>query len=248
MTQWEHLPRAPIVEALLDIRVKFSSPPSHEQLAALHGTVAHDYPISEKLVRWESEIQFRADPPPEFAVRSGPLGFIFRSADRKRAVQMREDGFTINWLRPYRTWGDLRAAAEATWELYRGRLNPTTIVRLAVRYINRIELPLPFADFREFVRTAPDVAPELPQGLSALFFRVEIPEPAKRFSAIITEAMEPLTETSTQLPLIFDIDVVDQRSIEASSPLIWDSFELMREYKNEIFFRSMTDRALGLFR
>lgn len=122
------------------------------------------------------------------------------------------------------------------------------IVRLAVRYINRIELPLPFGDFREFVRTAPDIAPELPQSLSALFFRVEIPEPGKTFSATITEAMEPITEASTHLPLIFDIDVVDQRSVEASSPLIWDAFERMRQYKNELFFRSMTARALELFR
>lgn len=248
MTTWEHLPRAPIVEALLDIRVQFSSPPDRQQLEALHEAVAHEYPISEQLIRWESEIQFRAEPPPEVAVRSAPQGFIFRSADRLRAVQMRQDGFTVNWLKPYRTWEDLRAAAEGSWELYRGRLNPTMIVRLAVRYINRIELPLPFSDFREFVRTAPDIAPELPQGLSALFFRIEIPEPGKTFSATVTEAMEAVTETSTHLPLIFDIDVVDQRPVDASSPLIWDAFERMRQYKNEVFFRSMTARALELFR
>ena len=244
---WEHLPRAPIVEALLDIRVVFSSPPPIEQLGALHEAIAHDYPIREKVVRWESELQFRA-PSPEVAFRSGPLGFICRSADKLRAVQMREDGFTVNWLKPYRTWEDLRSAAKQHWELYRTRLNPVKVGRLQVRYINRIELPLPFNDFREFVRTAPDIAPELPQGLSALFLRLEIPDPRRKLVAIITETMEPPVDSGTRLPLIFDIDVLSHDPLDPSSPAIWDVFEQMREYKNEVFFRSITERGLELFR
>ena len=78
--------------------------------------------------------------------------------------------------------------------------------------------------------------------------RLEIPDRERGLLAIITETFQPPVHDGKRLPFIFDIDVVRGATFEPSSPAIWDTFEQMRNYKNEIFFASTTDRAKNLFR
>ena len=62
-----------------------------------------------------------------------------------------------------------------------------------------------------------------------------------------TETMENLTP-SQLLPLIFDIDVFQEMQSETNACTTWDNFEKLREFKNEIFFNSLTDKAKELFK
>lgn len=107
---------------------------------------------------------------------------------------------------------------------------------------------MPFSDFRDFVKTAPDIATGLPQEVKAFFMRLEIPDSTRGLIAIVTETIQPLTPDKKQLPLIFDIDVVRAATFEPSSPGIWETFEQMRDFKNEIFFETMTERTKEMFR
>jgi uncharacterized protein (TIGR04255 family) len=250
MVTWEHFPKAPIVEALIDLQVTFASPVDLTRLEAFHQAIKEEYPLKQSRVKWHGEIKI-GKPEPQQTVQRGPEGFMFKSRDGKRLVQVRQDGYTFNWLKPYPTWPVFRDQARTHWERYSSTYRPETISRLGLRYINRIEIPLPFNDFRDFVRTAPDVAEGLPQGLSGLFMRLELPDAKRRILAIVTEAMEVPIDVDgvKRLPLIFDIDIVDPtKFIDPASSSIWDRFEEMREYKNEIFFGSLTERTKEMFR
>ena len=55
---------------------------------------------------------------------------------------------------------------------------------MALRYINRINIPLPFTDFKQYLRTTPEIARELPQGLSTFLMRLVIP--MDHFESIVT--------------------------------------------------------------
>jgi uncharacterized protein (TIGR04255 family) len=247
---WEHFPKAPIVEALIDIQVTFPSPIDLAQLEGFHRAIQNEYPLKQRRVKWESEIRVE-EPEPQQTVQRGPEGFMFRSKDGQRLVQVRQDGYTFNWLKPYSTWAEFRDQARMHWDRYKSTYHPKTINRLGLRYINRIEIPLPFSDFREFVKTAPEVASGLPQGLSAFFMRCEAPDNARRILAVITETMQaPIDdESGKRLPLIFDIDVVDPTVYDdPATSKVWQKLEEMREYKNEVFFQSITDRAKEMFR
>lgn len=244
---WERFPNAPIKEAMLDIQVTFGSPVETARLETFHDLIRADYPLKQSRIKWHGEIQV-AEGNVAQAVKQRAHGFLFRSADEQRAVQARQDGFTFNWLKRYDGWEVFCDEARRHWESYRDAFCPEAVTRLGLRYINRIGIPLPFTDFREYVKTAPDVAPGLPQSLSALFMRLEIPDQARGLVAIITETFESSDEGDTRLPFIFDIDVVHQAMFDPSNPTIWETFGEMRDYKNEIFFNSMTDRACELFR
>jgi len=79
--------------------------------------------------------------------------------------------------------------------------------------------------------------------------RLEIPDAQRGLLAIITETMQPPIEEGRKLPFIFDIDIV-QRDVtsQPADDSIWTMLETMREYKNQIFFASMTSKAKELFR
>lgn len=247
MAEWERFPNAPITEALLDIHVTFPSPVELARLESFHEAIREHYPVKQARVRWHGQVRLEQDAVQQ-AVKREPDGFMFKSSDGQRVVQVRRDGFTFNRLKPYQTWETFRDEASSHWEQYRDTFRPNAVTRLGLRYINRIELPIPFNDFREFVKTAPDIADGMPQGISALFMRLEIPEDKRGLMAILTETMEQPTDEGRRLPLIFDIDVVSSQTFEPTSLAIFDTFEQMREYKNEIFFASVTERAKEMFR
>jgi len=245
---WERFRKAPITEAVIDIQVRFAEPLTRDQLAEFHAAIRDRYPDRQDRVKWEGSFEIGHGTLQQ-GVRRAAEGFMFRTGDRTRAIQVRQDGFSFNWLHPYETWEAFRNEARIHWERYCDMFRPVEITRLGLRYINRIEMPLPIKDFREYIKTAPDIADGMPQGVSALFMRLEVPDPGRELIGIITETMEAPVEDGARLPLIFDIDIVHRGApIEPNNPDMWTFFEQMREYKNEIFFASVTDRAKAMFR
>lgn len=141
----------------------------------------------------------------------------------------------------------MQAEARRLWDLYRQTVAPTSIERIALRYINRIELPLPFSDFTEFILTAPEIAPGLPQELSHFLMQLHIPSPSRDAMVIITETIEKPEGDPSILPFILDIDAVSKRRLTADDESLWERFESLHDLKNEIFFHSITDKAKELF-
>jgi uncharacterized protein (TIGR04255 family) len=70
------------------------------------------------------------------------------------------DGFSASKLAPYTDWHDLRTQARDLWAKYRKATDPVLITRLALRYINRIDIPLPISDLKEYMRTIPEISPD----------------------------------------------------------------------------------------
>jgi len=247
MPDWERFPKAPISEAILDIEVKFASPVELARLEAFQELIHDRYPMKSNRAKWQGRVEVQEERVAQ-EVSRGAQGFMFRSPDGIKVVQVRQDGFTFNWLKRYESWEALRDEAQSQWERYRGTFQPRAVSRLGLRYVNRIELPLPIPDFSEYIKTIPEIAPGIPQGLIGLFMRLEIPDEARNLVGIITETIEMPVAESKRLPFIFDIDIISGGTFEPSSLSVWETFEQMREYKNEIFFASVTEKAKELFR
>lgn len=247
MSDLIRFPRAPITEALLDIRVKLPAHIDLTRLATFHDAVKDRYPSKQERVSWQGGFQIKPGAGPEMLPSSGgPDGYLFTSTDGRQIVQTRLDGFTFNRLKPYDKWEALRDEARELWQQYVRIAQPETVTRLALRYINRIEIPLPMKDFKEYILTTPEITPELPQGLESFFMRLVIPDPKTQAVAVVTEMMEPIAASSKALPLILDIDVFREAAFDVNDR-IWETFESLRSLKNDIFFKSVTPKAKELF-
>lgn len=249
MVEVIHFPNAPITEALIDIRVKLPSQTDVAKLAAFHDSIKQRYPAKQERVSWRGHIEVKASPVAHASqsAAGGPDGYLFTSADGRQVVQARLNGFTFSRLKPYDKWETLRDEAHELWEQYIRTASPEVVTRVALRYINRIEIPLPMRDFKDYILTTPEIAPELPQGLDSFFMRLVIPDPKAQAAAIVTETVEPIDESSNRLPLIFDIDVFRTAAFNVQDSVMWETFEILHDLKNDIFFKSITPKAKELF-
>lgn len=245
----EHIvfPNSPITEAIIDIRVELPEDITLAKLGTFHDYVMERFPEKQERISFTAGFKISQDGPEPLSTSGMPDGYLFSSPSGKKIVQARLDGFTFNKLKPYENWELFNSEAHDLWNIYLELANPVKITRIALRYINRIEIPLPMKDFKEYILTVPEIAPELPQGLSNFFMRLEIPNPAIETTAIITQTMETLTDDQ-RLPFIFDIDVFQSKAYSGNKTEMWEEFEKLRLFKNEIFFNSVTGKTKELFR
>jgi uncharacterized protein (TIGR04255 family) len=242
-----HFPNPPITEALLDIRVNLPSEVKLQDLLSFQEDIKSDF--SEKKERHTGSFQIKTGAAPEMVSSSDRTdGYLFLSKEKNKIVQARLDGFTFNKLKPYSDWDKFSGEAKYLWEHYVHIAKPVNIVRLALRYINRILIPLPFKDFKEYILTTPEVAPGISQTLAGYFFQLVIPNPEINATAIVTETIEKIDDKAQFLPLIFDIDVSRNIILEPSSVDIWKIMGELRSFKNQIFLNSLTERAKELFK
>jgi uncharacterized protein (TIGR04255 family) len=248
MAEYSYLRNAPITEALIDIRIKVRDEFDVHRLESLHEATADQYPAKKERRKWEGRFEFKKGETPISAGTETIDGYIFTSTDGKQIFQARIDGFTFNRLRPYEKWETLRDEAFRLWQLYKTVLSPE-ITRVALRYINKFDIPLfpePLRDFNEYLTAAPIVPEGLPQGVSSFLTRVVINEPTIDAAAIITQAFEQLVDPR-YLPIILDIDVFKQWD-HISEEEAWQTLEALRYFKNKIFFKSITEKAKELFK
>jgi len=246
MKTYTTFPRAPIVEAILDIQVEPVTGMSIEQIGTFFDQVKERFPNKEMRHKGEAVIRMSPQGPSMDEPTLQPIGYLFRSLHEKKAVQARIDGYTFNKFTPYDNWNVFSIEARELWQRYVEIAVPRKLKRLGLRYINRIEIPLPIKDFKDYLLTIPEIAPDLPQALAHFIMRLVVPKPEIESTAVINVVMEQSTGAQI-LPIIFDIDVFKITNRPGSSEDIWADFEQLRIFKNEIFFNSITDKAKELF-
>jgi uncharacterized protein (TIGR04255 family) len=240
-------PRAAITEAVLGIQVMLASDVNLETLALVGSRVEDDYPTRRRHVQTESEWSVGPDVDVTTTTRQLQLGYLYISKDSKQTFQARRDGFTFSRLRPYTKWEQFRSEARKLWELYRATVPVENIIRIGVRYINRLELPFSngVVDFNDYLKTVPEVSRSLPQDLSSFFLQVLIPIPDISGMVAINEALIPSTEPGI-VPVLLDIDLFRTHSIPQDEEGLWMLFEQMRVTKNYIFEECITDKTRRL--
>lgn len=247
MVEYTTFPNAPITEALFDIRVELPKDFNFELLRDIYSEVKDIFPILKEQKFVKGQLKFSPEGTSVGPSTVGERGLLAHSSDNKKIVQYRVDGFTFNKLKPYENWDSFSNEAKDLWKKYYQKIQPLKITRIALRYINKIELPLPFSDFKEFILTVPEIAHNLPQGLSSFFMQLTIPSEESKAMAIINQTMENPTPNG-KLPYIFDIDVYKLTNYNEDIPEIWEEFNVLRDFKNKIFFESITKKTEEFFK
>ncbi len=242
MSEPRHLPKAPIREALIDIGVKLPKDANVALMRKLRDRVAADYPDSVELREAELEVNLTQD---RNSLTQIHTVTGYRCQRDNKIVQFRLNGFTYNWLNPYARWQDLRDAAKELWEAYYGTAKPVSVTRVGLRYINNVNLPLPFKDFKEYLTAPPSIPSKLPQRVTRFLTRVSIAQDVGALSAVITQAFEGIVGPK-HVTVIFDVDT-SKRGEFTNDEEIWQALESLHVFKNEIFFSSLTEKAVRLF-
>jgi uncharacterized protein (TIGR04255 family) len=248
LPEQETYPHAPIVEAVLDIRVRVPFDALSE-LEKLHEGERETYPEIRHPYRVKFMLQKEETEPPMTEASHFPNGFVFVSADRLQVFQARPDGFSHNRLAPYIDWPSFRDEARRLWTKYRALARPEVIELLGLNYINRIHIPVG-AEISNYLRTYVEVPNELPQMFQAQTFSIQTADPVTQASIVIAANFDPVTDP-LNVPVTLNIQAFKQISKAApdtSEESIWTVFEELRQLKNLAFESSITEKVKADFR
>jgi uncharacterized protein (TIGR04255 family) len=238
VAEYRQLKHPPLIDLRLGVELPDSS------ISGM-GQPLEGFQPAKLISRNQFTFQFGTPTPPPPNQLNESYGWRHDSIDETRVVQFRRDGVTFSTMKGYTTWANAKESAQHLWRQFCERAKPGGVLRLAVRYINAFEFP-PGADFDEYLTAGPRVPPGAPEALISFIHRVAIPfSPDASTSATVTQVVEqPKPGADRQGPLFLDIDVWRFCSFPAESPEIWATLDNLRELKNQLFFSSVTDKAL----
>lgn len=150
-----HFTKAPIIEAIIDLKVVLPDDCTVDSLESMHKHILRRFPTKEPLYGGSFQLQAGEAVDIRLTDSHHLQGYRFVSDDKVRTCQAQLSGFTFNHLTPYTSWEPFRDEAKELWQVYKEVCRPSVITRVAVRYINRLELPGPFLDFKDYLRTFP---------------------------------------------------------------------------------------------
>ena len=217
-----HLRKAPIVEAIIDLRVLRRDGVVAETFADLQPSIGANYTDGSLIQAIETRFgmeQGRLIGPS--AVKSA-LGWQYKAPSV--VVQFRINGFTFSRLEPYTTWDEVFGEAFRLWGVYLEKAQPLEVSRIAVRYINRLRVQGP-TDLRQYLEAPPDLPLPIPQKLRAFLSRVLVEDSDRGASAVLVQALEESMDPSV-LPLLIDIDAFREVALppnDAALPGVFSS-------------------------
>ncbi|PHJ63603.1 hypothetical protein VF14_12290 [Nostoc linckia z18] len=243
MQAGKHYSRAPITEALIDIQVQLPEEVKLDVLAQVYSSIQTEYPKREEMLVFQG--QMIAGASVGATASQSQIGYRTFSNDQKQILQVRLDGFTFSRLAPYDCWETFRDEAKRLWSIYQSLANPAAITRLAVRYINRLDIPLPVSDLNNYLRTFPEVSSDLPQGLSGYFMQLQIPQEKLATMLVLNQALVP-PPTPDFISILLDLDLFLERDIPKDGIELWEVVEQMHEQKNKAFEACITEHTREL--
>ncbi|HEX4341546.1 MAG TPA: TIGR04255 family protein [Polyangiaceae bacterium] len=233
-----HYAHAPITEAVIDFGVQLSADPTAENLGEIR-----DESYAQRDPVFMGHVQFGSG---TTSATQQALGWRFRSADGPYIYQVRTDGFALSRLTPYENWDNFSSEARRIWDKYRAVAKPITVQRIALRYINRIDIPLPLNDFGEYLQCSPSVSPHLPQGLSNYLMSLTIPLD-ELVTVVVNEAILNQVTKPNAVSILLDIGVSQSLSLPFEEEALWERFGYLRKVKNHVFEACITDKTRELF-
>ncbi len=243
MAAIRHLAKAPIVEALIDFRTVEPEEGIEERLRGVAAVLRAKYPKQEDRRGRRTQFQISSEGSASTDQDLGFVGLLLTSGDGKQLVQLRSDGFTFNRLSPYTSWDDIYPQTMEAWKFYHAALGNPRITRVAVRYVNVVELADGNALTAGF-RLLPQIPDEFPTPVRGLGFRLVVDgESTGSFANIGAELQPGSLEGSVRL--VLDIDAYWADPLADGVAEIDERLSELRSLKNRIFFASFDEALLG---
>ena len=241
-----HYEHAPITEAIIELQCDLAPDVTLEDLTRV---VDREVFTSESPAVFISG-QIEVSPDGIKGDTTGQqIGYLYRRSDGLRVIQSRLNGFAYSVLAPYDRWETFSSEAWEHWQTYREIARPAKVSRLGVRFVNKIDISQASIEIKDYLRTAVDVSPYLPQITASYFLQVVVPLLSFDASATITSTVAPPSSPDAT-SLILDIDTWRLLDIslegDTESERLKEALNELRAAKNFVFEACITDATRGL--
>lgn len=239
-----HYPRAPITEAV--IAFDFADSVQKDSVLKAVDKLKKRYEFADEETTTKITVETKTA---KTNVEQAWAGVKLSSGDRADVALCRQSLFVCSRLAPYPTWEKFRDRAQQDWQIWKTAVGPHQIKRIGLRYVNRIDIPVPEGRFK--IEDYLNFSANLPEGrdvpISSYAMQVVRPLEEDNLHVILNSATVPSSLVG-YASLGLDIDVFREKDVPLRDDELWSLVEKMRTQKNLIFERCITDRARELFK
>lgn len=248
---FQHLPHAPIVEAVIDIRARPAAALEEAMLKPQLEAKLSGYQFLDSMqhIQIQHEVSLKGGAPVSPIIRElGWKGLRFQSGNKKHIAQFNRDGFVFSRLEPYENWEQLYEEGMRLWSMYIELAQPIEAHRIGLRYINRIQLPPDELRFEDYLQPAAQPPKGLDVPFHGFLHQDTLAVPDHPYAINVIRTIQPQGAPGVQgLSLILDIDAFTTQGFELDEGALKLRLLEMRWLKNKVFFGSVTPNALKLF-
>jgi uncharacterized protein (TIGR04255 family) len=247
--RFPHLPNAPIVEAVIEVRGRAEEPWEESAIQTQLKKQLPDYPQVASHREFQHEVKMAPGQEPQQTLLDlGWKGLRLQSADKLHIAQFNRDGFVFSRLRPYESWEQLIDEGMRLWKIHREIARPSEVQRLGLRFINRILLPPKYVDFEDYLKAPPKPPDGLDLPFHGFFHNETLAVPGYPYAInIIRTIQQPQPPDHDRIGIILDNDVFTVGSFEFQQEELERRLAEMRWLKNKAFFGIISDKALATF-
>lgn len=248
--KFEHLPNAPIIEAVIEFRARARMQWEETDVHRRLGESVAEYPNRQSLHQGSISAQFRAtaSSPPETHFEHGWIGVQAGSTDGRYIAKFTRDAFSLSRLAPYEDWGRFKAEAFRLWDVHRSLAEPEDVQRIGVRFINRLEAPAtPDFSFGDYFSGLGEPPAGLPT--AGFLYRDSLAVPGHPYVVTLIRTFQhPEQANAATIALLLDIDAYCAEPCPVDASTIEERLAGLHWLKNKVFFGAFTEKGLGLCR
>lgn len=234
---------APITEAVIEFRINTLPDERLTELEEFEKYVVDTYPEKKTLNR--GNIKITTGTKPVIVQNESIIGYRFISVDKLQIIQARLNGFSLSRLKPYNSWEEFINETKKISSLFFNHISIPMIIRVSLRYINKIELLLPIEDISKYIACHPTIPIKDSFVVSNFLNITEFY--MNRFDTRVNLILTTKGTTKDILPIILDIDVMKNTEVDPDSSVVWETLDQHRHIKNELFFNIITKETQKLF-
>lgn len=238
----------PIKEAVFDVKFVSEEEIDISLIESLYDILSVEYPKKEPINEQKIDFKIGQGDSEEnnFQSTIKPTGIRLTSIDGLQVLQLRKDGVTFSRLDPYCGWDNFSKEAERLLDIYIKTVKPNYISRLALRFVNFINIPEITFDVSDYFNTEPSLSKGIKADMRQFFMRQVIESKSDSLMSIINQTTQGYYEDG--IKILFDIDVFKENiNIAYGSQDYKDLLKKLRDFRSEIFENSISDKTRKLF-
>ncbi len=235
--------RPPITEAVIGIN--FVSPITDKELKKLDRKFHTYYPHGQVIPNYNIALVVHDQVTTNCEKR---YGYRRSTADMTELVVFLPTSFVVSQLAPYKGWENFYDRFDRDWGLFKKTVGFQEVVRIGVRYINRIDIPNEMlgVEYDSFFNIYPKIPNKFPHPASyALQALVQLDEIGCLLKINSSVVPSPILHHTS---FIIDQDISKEVKVPQSNNDIYELLHKIRVAKNAIFEACISDRTRELFK
>ena len=234
--------------------MRASIPGDPADFNALIKELSSDFPHQEEKRKVQGEIGLRGDEsdkswePHIISAEISFMGVRVANPDETIFLHLSPTGFTFNNVKGYIGGSDLIDKALMHWKWLVERAKPESVSRVALKYINRLTLPIqPHEDLEKYFCLPPHLPAGSPQAVSEYLSRIVSRDDERDAIADVTQQLKPQYEQGKPFTFSIALETYQIGTFPVDAEALRKILGSLREFKNEVFFSLLTDETVSVY-